>query len=432
MGFLNKIKTFFSSIYQRIINFGNGKDQAEIHFIMRLAGTALLIVLQVILLKQTWRLAKWADKKMRVHLKKINPNKSKKLSKFILKLDKLNLLEKIKNLSFLDSKYIIKVFSFLIIIAKWFLAVLQIFFLTLPIIFSLFEKTRGLAAKIFGYILTPLKNFALAFLNYIPNIFSIVVILFIVHYIMKLLKFLSAQLAESKIVIPGFFPEWAVPTFNLLRVIVIAFTVALVYPLLPNSESEIFKGVSVLVGVIFSLGSSTLIGNIISGLVMTYMRPFKIGDRIKINDITGFVVERGAMVTRIRTHKNEFVTIPNSMILSTSVTNFHTSAAEGQEGLIVYIRVTMGYDVPWRKVHDILTSAALKSESILKEPKPFINQLALDDFYCAYELNAYTKNVAKLPRVYTEVYTNIQDGFSDAGISLYAPAYQVQKHIEDK
>ncbi|GHT51713.1 hypothetical protein FACS1894102_7610 [Spirochaetia bacterium] len=397
---------------------------------MRLGLTAIIIVVQVILLKQTWRLAHWAEKKMRNKISSADPNKSKKLSTFMQKLDKLSLLDKVKNLYFLEPKHVINFFSFLIKVAKWFLVVLQIFFISLPLIFALFEPTRGFAAKIFGYILTPIKNFSLAFLNYIPNIFSIALIVIIVRYIMKLLKFLADQLATKKIVIPGFFPDWASPTFNILRVIIIAFTVALIYPLLPNSESNIFKGVSVLVGIIFSLGSSTLIGNVISGLVMTYMRPFKIGDRIKINDTIGFVVERGAMVTRIRTHKNEFVTIPNSMILSTSVTNYNTSAEDGKDGLIVYIRITMGYEVPWRTVHDILTNAALKSDSILKEPKPFINQLALDDYYCAYELNAYTKNVEKLPRVYTEVYTNIQDGFSEHGISMYAPAFQVQKHVE--
>ncbi|GMO41210.1 MAG: hypothetical protein Ta2F_17110 [Termitinemataceae bacterium] len=428
---LESVKIFISNIYNKFQNLRSGEHHDMVNLIMRLGLAVVIIIFQIILLKQTWRLARWADKKMRKYFnRKIDPKKSKKLSMIMEKLDKLSLLDKIKNLSILDPKHIIKALSFAILLARWVLAVLQLLFITLPLIFGLFEPTRGLATRLLGHILNPLKSFALAFWNYIPNIFAIVIILFIVRYVMKAMRFFTKQIADEKIKIHGFFSDWAVPTYNILRVVVIAFTIALVFPYLPNSDSNIFKGVSALVAVLFSLGSSSIIGNVIAGIVMTYMRPFKIGDRIQINGITGFVVEKGGMVTRIRTHKNEFITIPNSMILSTSVTNYHTSANEGQDGLIVYIRITMGYDVPWRKVHEILLNAALKSEHILKEPKPFINQVALDDFYGAYELNAYTKDVHMLPRVYSEVYTNIQDGFFENGISLFAPHYQVQKHVE--
>ncbi|GMO31899.1 MAG: hypothetical protein Ta2F_07670 [Termitinemataceae bacterium] len=427
------IKNLLSNLHlwieRWVVDFDSGEHQQAISFIFRLGLTAAIVVVQIILIKQTIRFAAFADSKMQKNIYKPNKSKLKKIP-FFEKLEKSPLFEKFKPLNFLDKKHTVKAFSVVITIAKWLLIILQLF-LTLPLILGLFEPTRGLASKIFGYILTPIKNFIFEFLNYIPNIFTIVIIIFIVRYFMKFLRFLSEQIKSEKIKLKGFFPEWAEPTFNILRVVIIAFTVALIYPYLPNAESDIFKGVSVLVGIIFSLGSSSVIGNVIAGLVMTYMRPFKIGDRIKINDITGFVVERSAMVTRIRTHKNEFVTLPNSMVLSTSVTNYNKSTMEEQSGLIVYICITMGYDVPWRTVHEVLKNAALKSENILKEPEPFINQIALNDFYCTYELNAYTKNVSILPRVYSEVYTNIQDGFAEKGISLYAPHFQVQKHVED-
>jgi small-conductance mechanosensitive channel len=298
--------------------------------------------------------------------------------------------------------------------------------ITVPLIFHLFEPTRGLAEKLLGYMLTPVKQFAIGFLNYIPNLFAIAVILVIARYILRTLKFFTTRIERKKLVIPGFYPDWAAPTFNILRVLIFAFTIASVYPYLPNSDSDIFRGISVLMGVLFSLGSSSVISNLVAGIVMTYMRPFKVGDRIKINDITGFVVERGPMNTRVRTHKNEYVSFPNQMILNTSVTNFNSSASTSLDGYIVHADITMGYDVPWRTVHEILINAALATGNVEKTPEPFVNQTKLDDFYCWYEINVYTKNISMLPTIYSELYKNIQDGFAASNISMFAPHYHVR------
>jgi small-conductance mechanosensitive channel len=240
---------------------------------------------------------------------------------------------------------------------------------------------------------------------------------------MRTVKFFATQIERKKLIIPGFYHDWAAPTFNILRVLIYAFTIAFIYPYLPNSESDIFKGISVLVGVLFSLGSSSIISNLIAGIVMTYMRPFQVGDRIKINDITGFVVERGPMNTRIRTHKNEYVSFPNQMILNTCVVNYNSSIKSDFDGYIVHASITMGYDVPWRVVHDILINAALKTEFTEKSPPPFVNQTKLDDFYCWYEINVYTKNVNRLPGIYSDLYKHIQDGFAESNISMYAPHF---------
>jgi small-conductance mechanosensitive channel len=180
------------------------------------------------------------------------------------------------------------------------------------------------------------------------------------------------------------------------------------------------------VGIIFSLGSSTAIGNLIAGLVITYMRPFKIGDRIQFQNITGFVVEKSLIVIRIKTHKNEYVTFPNMMVLNSSIINYTPSSDEDEEGLILHADVTMGYAVPWTQVHEILIAAALKTTHVLKSPKPFVLQTALDDFYAKYQINAYTKEVDKAPRIYSELYENLQNGFKAAVIDLTAPAYQIR------
>jgi small-conductance mechanosensitive channel len=179
--------------------------------------------------------------------------------------------------------------------------------------------------------------------------------------------------------------------------------------------------VSVFVGLIVSLGSSSSIGNLVAGLVITYMRPFKIGDRIKIKDITGFVVEKSAFVVRLRNIKNEFITFPNLTVLNSEVINFNTSGE--QEGLILHAKITVGYDVPWRDVYKILIGAATKTPHIQETPKPFVLQTSLEDFYATYELNVYTKEIERVLLIYSLLYQNIQDEFKGAGISMYAPHY---------
>jgi small-conductance mechanosensitive channel len=331
----------------------------------------------------------------------------------------------IKKLHLLTTKQMVNMLLFLFRIFKYIVTAFQLF-ITIPIIFSHFPATKNLASTLFGYILTPLRNILIETVKYIPNLITIVIILVITRYAIRALKFFAAQIERERLVIPGFYPDWAHPTFNILRVLLYAFTVAVVYPYLPGSGSPIFQGVTVFVGVIFSLGSSSAIGNLIAGLVITYMRPFKIGDRIRIQDTTGFVVEKTLMVVRIRTHKNEYVTFPNLMVLNSNITNYHTSSVEDEEGLILYADVTMGYAVPWTTVHEILIAAALKTTYVLETPKPYVLQTALDDFYAKYQINAYTKEVAHIPAIYSELYQNLQDGFKAAGIDLTAPTYQIR------
>ncbi|MDR2630393.1 MAG: mechanosensitive ion channel family protein [Spirochaetaceae bacterium] len=330
----------------------------------------------------------------------------------------------IKKLKLLSTQQILNVVQFLLKILKYIITIFQ-FFITLPLIFSLFPATQHLASTLFGYILNPLKKIFFGAVGYIPNLITVVIILWVTKYVLRALKFFASQIERERLVINGFYADWAWPTFNILRVLVYAFTVVMIYPYLPGSGSPIFQGVSVFIGVIFSLGSSSAIGNLIAGLVITYMRPFKIGDRIQIQNNIGFVVEKTLMVVRIRTHKNEYVTYPNTMILSSGITNYNTSSAEDEEGLIIYTDVTMNYAVPWPQVHQILIDAALKTTSILKTPKPFVLQTALDDFYCRYQINAYTKEVSKVPRIYSNLFENLQTGFAEAGIDLTAPQYRI-------
>jgi small-conductance mechanosensitive channel len=244
------------------------------------------------------------------------------------------------------------------------------------------------------------------------------VIIVVARYVLRSLRFFSTQIERGKLVLPGFYADWAQPTFNILRFLLYAFVIAIVYPYLPGSDSAIFQGVSVFVGIIFSLGSSSAIGNLVAGVVITYMRPFKIGDRIKLNEVTGFVVEKSPIVTRIKTHKNEYVTFPNVMILNSSIVNYNTSSDEDEDGLILYADITFGYSTPWQTVQAILIQAALKTVYVQPEPKPFVLQTAMDDFYANYQINLFTKDVDKVPAIYSDLYKNIQNGFHAAGIDM--------------
>jgi small-conductance mechanosensitive channel len=372
---------------------------------IRLGISAAVIIGQILLIRFVWFLFALLQRKVRQY----GQAKFKPL--------------KIKNYRLLDTKQIMDVIFFFFKIGKYLVTLLQLV-ITIPIVFSLFPLTEQLSSRIFSYILNPVKNIAWGIVAYIPNLFTIIIIIVVTRYVIRSLRFFSTQIAKGKLVIPGFYADWAQPTFNILRILLYAFTVAIVYPYLPGSDSAIFQGVSVFVGIIFSLGSSSAIGNLVAGVVITYMRPFKVGDRIKLNDITGFVVEKSPIVIRLKTSKNEYVTFPNLMILNSSVVNYHTASDEDEEGLILYTNVTFGYSTPWQTVEAILIEAALKTIHVQKEPRPFVLQTALDDFYANYQINLYTKNIEAVSAIYSDLNKNIQNGFHAAGLDMTAAHFR--------
>ena len=331
---------------------------------------------------------------------------------------------KIKKYQILEQKQILNSALFFVNIVKY-LSFALVLFLMIPLIFGIFPETRGLAATLWGYFLYPVKTIFFGIINYVPKLITIAVILFFVRYLLKMLKFFCNGIESGKLVIKGFYSDWAKPTYLLLKYTIYAFTIALIYPYLPNSDTQVFQGVSIFFGVIISLGSSSAIGNLVAGLVITYMRPFHIGDRIRIGENEGIVVEKTAVVVRIQTDKKEFITFPNITILTSNITNFSYSNQTG-DGLLVHINITYGYDTDWRKIHELLIKAAKKTQFIEEKPEPFVLQKALDDFYCVYEINAYTKEVVRLPHVYSELNKNIQDVFTEAGLNLTSPHYEIE------
>jgi small-conductance mechanosensitive channel len=305
---------------------------------------------------------------------------------------------------------------------KGFTLVLIVYF-SLPLLFSIFPATEAYTTTLLRWILTPAKLAVMGFVDFLPSFVTIVVIVFIFKYTIKVIRFFFDEIKKENIKIDGFYSDWAMPTFNIIRFLLLAFMVVIIFPYLPGSDSPIFKGVSVFVGILFSLGSSNAIANMVAGLVITYMRPFKIGDFIKIGDVSGEVIEKTALVTRIRTPKFEDITIPNATVLSSTSTNYSSNTKHVNNGLLIHTTVSIGYDVPWKDIHKALIEAALKTEMIEQTPSPFVLQTSLDDFYVSYQINVYTKQPTKQPMIYSSLHQNIQDSFNAAGIEIMSPHY---------
>lgn len=329
-----------------------------------------------------------------------------------------------KDYTFLSAEQEMLIIQRLLKIAKWLIIAILVY-LILPLMFSIFPFTRNWADTLFQLIWSPFRNILLSIWQYLPNIFTIAVIYFVFKYSIRFVKYLFDEIENGKLNINGFHADWAAPTFSILKFLLYAFMFVLIFPYLPGSDSDIFKGVSVFVGVLFSLGSSSAISNMIAGLVITYMRPFKVGDRIRINENTGIVIEKTMLVTRLRTIKNEEITIPNSSVLSGNTTNF--SAFSKTDGLIVHTTVTIGYDVQWNKMHEALIDAALRTMYVMQEPKPFVWQTSLDDFYVSYQINAYTHEAEKALLILSELHKNIQEICAERGIEIMSPHYRAER-----
>jgi small-conductance mechanosensitive channel len=327
---------------------------------------------------------------------------------------------KVKNLEILSDERILAIVKFGIKIGRFFFLIL-LFYFYITLLFSLFHFTRNWASILFGYIINPLGNVVISFIKFLPHLFTILVIIFVTRYVIKFTKFIFGEIERETVTFVKFPTEWAQPTYKIVRFLIIVFSAIVIFPYIPGSNSAFFRGISIFLGILFSFGSTSAVANIVGGVVLTYMRPFKVGDRVKIADTVGDVIEKSILGTRLRTIKNVDVTVPNSMVLGSHIINYSSSAK--QKGLILHTRVTITYDVPWRKIHELLKNAASITENVLKEPEPFILQTVLDDFFVHYELNVYTDKPNIMAKIYSDLHQNIQDKFNEAGIEIMSPHF---------
>ena len=301
------------------------------------------------------------------------------------------------------------------------ISALLVIYLYVPIFLKIFPWTEPLQQPFADYFLAPLSQVWAAVVDYVPSFLNILVIIFSSWVVLKIFRGCFVAFRLRYVTLPGFHAEWAEPTYKIIRFLVLALALVMIFPLLPGANSAAFKGVSLFVGAMVTLGSTSAMGNLTSGVVLIYTRSFNQGDFVRIGDATGRVIERTLLATRLQTTKNENITIPNSTVLSSQVINY--SDTSDATDLIVHTSIGLGYDVDWRKVHELLGKAATKTEHIESEPAPFVLQTSLDDFSVSYELNAHTTRPEQLPHIYSELNRNILDEFANAQIEILSPNY---------
>jgi small-conductance mechanosensitive channel len=308
-------------------------------------------------------------------------------------------------------------------LAAWLLG-LAAAYLYLTFGLTRFVWTRPWGNALGAFLLDTLGRLGLAAVRAVPDVFVIVVILAATRFAVGLVRLVFDAAADRRITLPGIHPETAHPTRRIVTVLMWLFAVTLAYPYVPGSGSSAFKGVSVFAGLLLTLGSAGLVGQAMSGLVVMYSRSFRVGDYVQVGAIQGTVVELGLLSTRLRTPKNEFVSLPNGVVVGGAVTNY-SKAAEYRRALLVYSSVTIGYDVPWRRVHELLVAAAAGTEGVLPEPAPYVLQRALDDSYVEYQVNAAMDpaRADEQQALYSRLHAAIQDSFAQAGVEILSPSY---------
>jgi len=321
---------------------------------------------------------------------------------------------------FLQSKLWKRTARLLLNIFRWFLLIF-IIIVVLPFALRILPATAMIAEQLIELVITPLSAFWFWLVTNQNNFAVIFIIILVTYILIRIVGAIFNEIGKGDFRIKGFEPEWAPFTRKILSFLMVVAAVIIAYPYIPGSDSEGFKGITIFLGALVTISSASAVSNIVSGVIQTYTGAFKVGDVVKIGDITGVVIEKRLLTTRVRTFKNETVSIPNSGVINANVVNY--SALARGKGLILYTTVTIGYDVPWQQVHQLLVAAALATQDVLESPKPFVLQTSLNDFNVSYQLNCYTQNPLRMIKTYSALHANIQDQFNQAGVEIMSPAY---------
>lgn len=287
--------------------------------------------------------------------------------------------------------------------------------------FSLFPWTQGWSWLLVHFATQQVLDLLRGVWSAVPGLFTIVVIVVAFRWLAQLSDRFFDALSAGTVVIGGFHPELAKPSRRLARILLWIIAVMVAYPYIPGAQSKAVQGVSILIGLMVSLGSTGFVGNVISGIVLTYSRSFRVGERVRIGDHVGDVVSLGFFATKLRSIRNEEITLPNGQVASSSIVNYSRLAAE--PGLVLHTEVTLGYDVDWRRVHALLIEAAGAVEGVEPEPPPRVFQRSLGDSNVTYEITCTTRDSHDQLRLYSDLHASIQDAFARAGIEILSPDY---------
>ncbi|MCC7258463.1 MAG: mechanosensitive ion channel [Gammaproteobacteria bacterium] len=303
-----------------------------------------------------------------------------------------------------------------------FIAIIAIAIVWIDVVFSQFPWTRWLSDDIADLLLKPLATIALGIADYIPKLLFLAVLALVTRFGLRLLRLYFDALERGTVELVNFEREWALPSYKIIRTLVLGVALVMAYPYLPGSGSEALRGLSVFAGLLLSLGASSSVANLIAGYLATFGRVFRIGDLIQIGEVRGVVTQVRLLTTRVRTIRNEEVTIPNATVMNSSITNF--SALARERGLILQTEVGIGYAVPWRQVHAMLIEAAQRTPGLQADPAPFVWQRSLGDFAVTYQLSVYKAEADQLLATYSVLHQNILDVFNEHGVQIMTPAYE--------
>ncbi len=292
-------------------------------------------------------------------------------------------------------------------------------------VFRQFPYTASWGQQLTDYLFSLLSGFAQGIMEATPGIIAVIVIFIITRLIIRIIDTFFLNVEDGSLDVSWMEPETARASRRVVVVIVWIFALVVAYPYIPGSQTEAFKGITVFLGLMLSLGSAGIIGQILGGIVVVYTRAFQTGDFVKINEYEGNIDEIGVLSTKIRTLRNEEITIPNAVLLSATTTNYSRYAKKG-EGAIVATTITIGYDAPWRQVHAMLDIAAGRTSTILKTPPPLVLQKALSDFYVEYTLRFAIQKPEMRYRVLSELHGHIQDVFNEHGVQIMSPNFEAQ------
>jgi small-conductance mechanosensitive channel len=287
---------------------------------------------------------------------------------------------------------------------------------------ALFPWTRAASESLFHYVMEPLSAMVKAFIHHLPNLLFLVVLFLLTRYGLRMLRLFFDAVERGAVRLDNFEPEWSRPTYRLIRTGIVVLALVVAYPYIPGSSSDAFKGISIFLGVLLSIGSSSFTSNLIAGYALSYRRAFRAGDRVSIDGVVGDVLYTRMQVTHLRSLKNEEIVIPNSTILNNTIVNYSSLARS--KGLIIHTTLGIGYEVPWRQVEAMLLVAASRTDGVLQEPRPFVLQKALADFAVTYELNAYCSDPQLMFAQKNELHRNILDVFNEYGVQIMTPAYE--------
>jgi small-conductance mechanosensitive channel len=289
-------------------------------------------------------------------------------------------------------------------------------------VLQLFPWTRGAAGRLVAVTADPVRNLAQGVVDTIPNVVFLALLFLLARYFLSLVHLFFDSVGAGTVQLHGFEREWAAPTYRLVRLAIVAFVAVMAYPYIPGSGTDAFKGISVFVGILFSIGSSSLVGNVLAGYSLMYRRTFRIGDRVRIGDHLGEVLEMRLLGTHLRTWRNEIVTVPNSVIVNTEVTNYSTAAK--REGLILSAEIGIGYETPWRQVEALLLEAAARTPGLLPDHQPFVHHTVLGEFSVTYQINVYCDAPERMRSLNSDLRRNILDVFNEYGVQIMTPAYE--------